>query len=191
MKIVGTGSCLPQRVVSNDDLAAIMDTSDEWISSRTGIRNRHIATTETTTSLACDAVKSALQDAGDLMALLQLADVQLDTYPYGGWTTNLEALYYGLPVVTQQGNLARSRWGAGLLSAMGISEGIAQNEREFVDWAVRFALEPRLRAQVSQKIEERAPKVLFDGEAAQPAYEAALVRMILAKEKKLQREVNA
>lgn len=57
MKIVGTGSCLPQRVVSNDDLAAIMDTSDEWISSRTGIRNRHIATTETTTSLACDAVK--------------------------------------------------------------------------------------------------------------------------------------
>ena len=132
-----------------------------------------------------------LQDAGDLMALLQLADVQLDTYPYGGWTTNLEALYYGLPVVTQQGNLARSRWGAGLLSAMGISEGIAQNEREFVDWAVRFALEPRLRAQVSQKIEERAPKVLFDGEAAQPAYEAALVRMILAKEKKLQREVNA
>ena len=64
MKIVGTGSCLPQRVVSNDDLAAIMDTSDEWISSRTGIRNRHIATTETTTSLACDAVKSALQDAG-------------------------------------------------------------------------------------------------------------------------------
>ena len=50
MKIVGTGSCLPQRVVSNDDLAAIMDTSDEWISSRTGIRNRHIATTETTTS---------------------------------------------------------------------------------------------------------------------------------------------
>ena len=64
MKIVGTGSCLPQRVVSNDDLAAIMDTSDEWISSRTGIRNRHIATIETTTSLACDAVKSALQDAG-------------------------------------------------------------------------------------------------------------------------------
>ena len=64
MKIVGTGSCLPQRVVSYDDLVALLDTSDEWISSRTGIRNRHIATTETTTSLACDAVKSALQDAG-------------------------------------------------------------------------------------------------------------------------------
>ena len=49
MKIIGTGSSLPQKVVTNDDLAAIMDTSDEWISSRTGIRKRHIATTETTT----------------------------------------------------------------------------------------------------------------------------------------------
>ena len=64
MKIVGTGSCLPQRVVSNDDLAAIMDTSDEWISSRTGIKTRHIATTETTTSLAVEAVKNAIADAG-------------------------------------------------------------------------------------------------------------------------------
>ena len=66
MKIVGTGSCLPQRVVSNDDLAAIMDTSDEWISSRTGIRNRHIATTETTISLpsistSCSALFTASQ----------------------------------------------------------------------------------------------------------------------------------
>ena len=64
MKIVGTGSCLPQKVVTNDDLAAIMDTSDEWISSRTGIKTRHIATTETTTSLAVQAVKNAVEDAG-------------------------------------------------------------------------------------------------------------------------------
>ena len=64
MKIIGTGSSLPQKVVTNDDLAAIMDTSDEWISSRTGIRKRHIATTETTTSLAVEAVKAALSDAG-------------------------------------------------------------------------------------------------------------------------------
>ena len=64
MKIIGTGSSLPQKVVTNDDLAAIMDTSDEWISSRTGIRKRRIATTETTTSLAVEAVKAALSDAG-------------------------------------------------------------------------------------------------------------------------------
>ena len=39
-RIIGTGSCLPGHVVTNDDLSKIMDTSDEWISSRTGIRER-------------------------------------------------------------------------------------------------------------------------------------------------------
>ncbi len=63
MKILGTGSSLPQKIVSNDDLAKVMDTSDEWISSRTGIRNRHIAVEETTTSMSVDAAKKALADA--------------------------------------------------------------------------------------------------------------------------------
>lgn len=63
MKILGTGSSLPQKIVSNDDLAQVMDTSDEWISSRTGIRKRHIAVEETTTSMSVDAAKKALQDA--------------------------------------------------------------------------------------------------------------------------------
>ena len=49
MKIRGTGSSLPEKAVSNDDLAKIMDTSDEWIRSRTGIGSRHIAVNETTT----------------------------------------------------------------------------------------------------------------------------------------------
>lgn len=64
MKIIGTGSVLPEKIVTNNDLAAIMDTSDEWISSRTGIKTRYIATTETTTSLAVRAVKKAIEDAG-------------------------------------------------------------------------------------------------------------------------------
>ena len=41
MKFLGTGSALPKKVVSNDDLAQVMDTSDEWIRSRTGIGMRH------------------------------------------------------------------------------------------------------------------------------------------------------
>ena len=63
-RIVGTGSCLPSRVVTNDDLANIMDTSDEWISSRTGIRERHLATEESNASICAEAAKKALQDAG-------------------------------------------------------------------------------------------------------------------------------
>ena len=43
MKFLGTGSALPKKVVSNDDLAQVMDTSDEWIRSRTGIGMRHLS----------------------------------------------------------------------------------------------------------------------------------------------------
>lgn len=72
MKILGTGSFLPQKIVSNDDLAQVMDTSDEWISSRTGIRKRHIAVEETTTSMSVEAAKRALDDAGVLAEEIDL-----------------------------------------------------------------------------------------------------------------------
>lgn len=64
VRIIGTGSFLPEKNVSNDELAQYVDTSDEWISSRTGIRNRRIAITETTTSMAVEAAKRALEMAG-------------------------------------------------------------------------------------------------------------------------------
>jgi 3-oxoacyl-[acyl-carrier-protein] synthase-3 len=63
MKILGLGSALPKKVVTNDDLAQVMDTSDEWIRSRTGIEQRHIAVEETTTSLAVEAAKAAINEA--------------------------------------------------------------------------------------------------------------------------------
>ncbi|MGJ3647574.1 beta-ketoacyl-ACP synthase III [Sphingomonas sp. GlSt437] len=63
--IIGTGSALPQRRVSNAELAAQVDTSDEWIVERTGIRFRHIAGEgETTATLATDAARAALATAG-------------------------------------------------------------------------------------------------------------------------------
>ncbi|MCR4744534.1 MAG: ketoacyl-ACP synthase III [Lachnospiraceae bacterium] len=62
--IIGIGSALPQKIVTNDDLAGFMDTSDEWIRQRTGIVTRHIATSETTSSLIEDAARNALNDAG-------------------------------------------------------------------------------------------------------------------------------
>ena len=60
-KILGTGSCLPLRVVGNDELSEFIDTSDEWISQRVGIRERRICTTETTADLALGAAKAALE----------------------------------------------------------------------------------------------------------------------------------
>ena len=63
--ILGTGSCLPARRVSNDELAETVDTSDEWIIERTGIHSRHIADdSETTASLGTTAAERALEAAG-------------------------------------------------------------------------------------------------------------------------------
>ena len=62
-RIIGTGSCLPETIVTNDDLSKIMDTSDEWISSRTGIRERRLAKDENTASLSIEAARRALEDA--------------------------------------------------------------------------------------------------------------------------------
>lgn len=63
--LIGTGSALPRRSMSNQELAAKVDTSDEWIVERTGIRNRHIAAPdETTSSLATDAALKAIEVAG-------------------------------------------------------------------------------------------------------------------------------
>jgi len=63
--VSGTGSALPRRQVTNAELASTVDTTDEWIVERTGIRNRYIAGEgETTGSLATDAARRALESAG-------------------------------------------------------------------------------------------------------------------------------
>lgn len=63
-RITGTGHSVPEKTVSNEDLAKTLDTSDEWIRSRTGIGSRHIAQAETTVSLASAAAAQAVEMAG-------------------------------------------------------------------------------------------------------------------------------
>ena len=63
MYILGTGSYTPERVVTNDDLATIVDTNDEWISSRTGIKERRISEGETSAELGAGAAMRAIEDA--------------------------------------------------------------------------------------------------------------------------------
>ncbi len=72
-RIVGTGSYLPERVVTNDELARTVDTSDEWVRTRTGIRSRHVAAEgQLASDLALPASQRALQSAG-----LRPADIDL------------------------------------------------------------------------------------------------------------------
>ena len=72
-RVVGSGSALPKRVVTNAEMADLVDTSDEWIVERTGIHQRHIAGEgETTSTLAIAAARAALADAG-----LEPSDIDL------------------------------------------------------------------------------------------------------------------
>ena len=84
--ITGTGSYLPKKVVTNDDLAKTMDTSDEWIKQRTGIERRHVvADGEKTSDLALAAAREALASAGlaakDIDCVILATTTPDDTFP--------------------------------------------------------------------------------------------------------------
>ncbi len=71
--IIGTGSYMPEKVLTNDDLSKIVDTNDEWITTRTGIKERRIAADgQATSDLASEAARRALADAGVAAEDIQL-----------------------------------------------------------------------------------------------------------------------
>ncbi|MBP3568056.1 MAG: ketoacyl-ACP synthase III [Lachnospiraceae bacterium] len=64
IQIIATGKALPKKLVTNDDMSKIVDTSDEWISTRTGIKQRFFCDGEKNMELACEAAKMALEKGG-------------------------------------------------------------------------------------------------------------------------------
>jgi 3-oxoacyl-[acyl-carrier-protein] synthase III len=85
-RLAGVGAYLPERIVTNDDLAKIVDTSDDWIVERSGIRQRHIAADgELTSDLATAAAREAMEDAGVTAADIDLIVIGTttpdDTFP--------------------------------------------------------------------------------------------------------------
>ena len=83
VKILGTGSYLPPKVVTNDDLARMLDTSDEWIYSHTGIHSRHVAEADDCTSaMAAKAARKALEAAQVAPADIGLIIVATSTPDY-------------------------------------------------------------------------------------------------------------
>ncbi|HAN09175.1 MAG TPA: 3-oxoacyl-ACP synthase [Clostridiales bacterium] len=79
IKIIGYGSCMPSNIVTNEDLSKIIDTSDEWISKRTGIKERRISKGESTSDLAIAAAKNALDVAGISASEIDLIIVATST----------------------------------------------------------------------------------------------------------------
>lgn len=72
IKILGTGSYIPPKTVSNDDFAKFVETSDEWIYSRTGIKQRHFSDDKANNEMASEAAKKAVEDSG-----LDAADIDM------------------------------------------------------------------------------------------------------------------
>ena len=118
----------------------------------------------------------------DLFSLLGLADLQLDTYPFNGWTTTIEAFCVALPTVTQEGQGYRSRIGAAFLRSMGIREGIAANESQYVEWVERFAKDPALCRWVRDRIQAMRQPLLFENTAVQMDFENHLIAMVRERE---------
>ncbi|MFV2092370.1 MAG: beta-ketoacyl-ACP synthase III, partial [Hyphomicrobiales bacterium] len=93
--VKGCGSYLPERVMSNDDIAQMVDTSDEWIVARTGIRSRHIAAEgELTSDLALAAARAALKNAGiepqDIDLIILATSTPDNTFPATAVTVQAE-----------------------------------------------------------------------------------------------------
>lgn len=139
--IIGTGIALPDKVITNDDLAARMDTSDDWIVTRTGIKERRVG--GTTTGLAVEAARNAIADAGcdpSSIEMVLLATTSPDrSCPASAVGVTLEL---GLTCGALDLNAACAGWVYGLVIAEGLAaQGInrilligAETVSRLTDW---------------------------------------------------------
>ena len=87
-------------------------------------------------------------------ANLSIADVVLDTYPYNGATTTLETLWMEIPLVTKVGKQFAARNSYTFMTNVGLTEGIAWTDEEYVDWGIRLGKDENLRQQISWKLQQ-------------------------------------
>ena len=94
------------------------------------------------------------QDPNELehRANLAIADIVLDTYPYNGATTTLETLWMGIPLVTKVGQQFAARNSYGFMMNVGVTEGIAWTDEEYIEWGVRLGKDEALRWKVAGKL---------------------------------------
>lgn len=85
-------------------------------------------------------------------ANLGIADIVLDTYPFNGATTTLETLWMGIPLVTRVGQQFAARNSYAFMMNVGVTEGIAWTDEEYIEWGVRLGKDAALRQQVAWKL---------------------------------------
>ncbi|MFN7567141.1 MAG: O-linked N-acetylglucosamine transferase, SPINDLY family protein [Microcystis sp.] len=87
-------------------------------------------------------------------ANLGIADIVLDTYPYNGATTTLETLWMGIPLVTRVGEQFAARNSYTFMKNAGISQGIAWNDEEYVQWGIKLGLDENLREEIRYQLRQ-------------------------------------
>jgi predicted O-linked N-acetylglucosamine transferase (SPINDLY family) len=103
-----------------------------------------------------DRLKFLPRDPSEFVhrANLTIADMVLDTYPYNGATTTLETLWMGIPLVTRVGKQFAARNSYTFMMNVGVTEGIAWTDEEYVEWGVKLGRDPMLRQQISWKLRQ-------------------------------------
>ena len=104
------------------------------------------------------------QNWQDYTSLLLDADVFLDTPAFSGGHTTFDAIACNLPIVSHAGEFMRGRQSCGMLTMMGITETIAQDEAEYVEIAVRLGLAPEWRRAIAQQMSERQQRLFDDND---------------------------
>ncbi len=127
-----------------------------------------------------ERLKFLPRDADEFVhrANLSIADVVLDTFPYNGATTTLETLWVGVPLVTRVGQQFAARNAYTFMKNVGITEGIAWTDEEYVEWGVRLGKDPALRQQIAWKLRQsRQTSPLWDAKQFTREMEKAYKQM--------------
>jgi predicted O-linked N-acetylglucosamine transferase (SPINDLY family) len=111
-------------------------------------------------------------------ANLGIADIVLDTFPYNGATTTMETLWMGIPLVTRVGQQFASRNSYTMLKNVGIEEGIAWTDAEYVEWGIRLGQDTVLREDIAWRLKRsRQTAPLWNGAAFTREVEQAYQQM--------------
>jgi len=103
----------------------------------------------------------------DFLNLIAVADVMLDSYPFGGCNSSLEAFSLGTPVVTQPGLLINTRFTTGFYRKMGFTELVVSSVEEYVAAAVRLGTDAEYRSRVRGILRERSPALFLDKQSCE------------------------
>lgn len=126
---------------------------------------------------------------GDYLTRYKLADLFLDTFPYGAHTTALDSLKAGTPVLTLLGQSFPGRVAASLLNAIGLSELVTQNQKEYESLAIEIANNPSKLVQIKEKLYSNlATTSLFNTEQFTRNIEAVYEKMVEQYQKDLKPE---